>query len=114
MATSACVGEATTVVVEAELFAVLGSEVSVVTPGEFVITVPGVVVVATCTTRGKLAVAPEASEPIVQVIVPALPTAGVVQLQPAGVGMDTNVVPVGITSVNVRVVAVAGPLLVTL
>ena len=48
----------------------------------------------------------------VQVIVPVAPTAGVVQVQPAGEDMEAKVVFVGTASVNVRLDAVPGPLFV--
>src|SRR5437879_3556774 len=46
----------------------------------------------TWTTRVKVAVAPLANEAVVQFTMPVEPAAGVVQLQPAGVGIDWNVV----------------------
>lgn len=49
----------------------------------------------------------------VHVIVPVAPTAGVVQVHPAGAEIDAKVVLVGVASVNVAPVAAAGPLLVT-
>lgn len=49
----------------------------------------------------------------VQVIVPVAPTAGVVQVHPAGAETDWNVVFVGVTCVKVAPVAAAGPLLDT-
>jgi hypothetical protein len=114
MATSDCVGEATTVVEAAVLLAVLGSVGVAETVAVLEMTVPGAVPVLTLTTSGKLAPAPEATEGFVQLTVPAAPTAGVVQVQPAGTGAkDTKVVFVGMTSVNEAPVATAGPLLVT-
>jgi len=50
---------------------------------------------------------------LVQLIEPVPPAEGVVQLQLDGVGMETNVVFVGIVSEKVRLVAASGPLLVT-
>jgi hypothetical protein len=83
----------------------------------FEIVVPGVSPRLALTTRGKLTgvLVLTASELIVQVIVPPeLPTVGrVPQFQPLGTVNETKVVPVGITSVNVAVPEVAGPLLVT-
>lgn len=49
----------------------------------------------------------------VHVIVPVPPTAGVMQVHPAGGEIDWKVVLVGVASVNVAPVAVAGPLFVT-
>ena len=77
------------------------------------ITVPDAVPAATCRTGLKVAVAPAASKAIVQVMVPALPTLGVEQDQPAGVVIDTNVVLAGSVSVKLTEAAAAGPLLVT-
>lgn len=54
--------------------------------------VPDAVPALTCSTNVKPPVALSASVPTVQVIVPVAPTAGVVQVQPAGVVMDWNVV----------------------
>jgi hypothetical protein len=45
--------------------------------------------------------------------VPVAPTAGVEQVHAAGLTRETKVVFVGIASVNVTVVAVAGPLFVS-
>ena len=81
-----------------------------------VITVPGGFVALACTTIGNVAVPPGANVAFVHVIVPVVPTAGVVQLQPDGVARETNVVlpliPVGTASVN-DALTVAGPLLIT-
>jgi hypothetical protein len=63
-------------------------------------------------TSGKLAVPPEIRVAIVQVTVPVPPTVGFEQLQPPGVVIDENVVPVGMVSVNVIFAASLGPLLV--
>ena len=112
MATSACVGEATTVVDVAELFALLGSVGVAETEGVFEITVPGAVPIFTLTTSGKLAVAPEATDGFVHVTVPVAPTAGVTQTHPAGGTKETKVVFAGMLSVNLAPVAAAGPLLV--
>lgn len=50
---------------------------------------------------------------LVHVIVPVPPTAGVMQVHPAGGEIDWKVVLVGVASVNVAPVAAAGPLFVT-
>ena len=85
--------------------------------GELEMTVPGAVVGLTLTTSGKLDVVPLVKLPPfpvkVHVTVPAEPTGGVIQVQFAGVARDTKVAPVGMTSVKVTPVAVAGPLFVT-
>src|ERR1700730_12638845 len=112
MATSACVGEATTVVEVAELFALLGSVGVAETIGVFEMTVPGGVPIVTLTTSGKFAVAPTATDGFVHVTVPAAPTAGVTQPHPAGGTNETKVVFAGSVSVNVAPVATAGPLFV--
>jgi hypothetical protein len=74
-----------------------------------VMTVPAAVPLVTLTTTGKVTMLPGAMletvqglvQGIEQVIAPALPTAGVEQLQPAGSGAsDTKVVLVGTCSVN--------------
>src|SRR2546427_39398 len=63
----------------------------------------------TWTPRVKVAVAPLANEPMVQFTVPVEPAAGVVQLQPAGVGIDWNVVSAGSGSFIVTLAAAFGP-----
>ena len=122
MLTSACVGEATSVLTVAVLFAVLGSGTELVMFGEFVIVVPGAVPLFTSTTSGKFTTAPTARvcpEFRVQVNVPVLPTAMALQVQPAGaVNVEASVVFVGMVSVNVTVVVAdavmaMGPLFVT-
>jgi hypothetical protein len=112
------VGEATTTVVEAELFAQFGSvseeHGALFTFAVFVMLVPGASPRFALTTSGKDAVAFAAREAIVHVIVPVPPTAGnVPQFHPAGTPNETNVVPVGIVSVNVTIPEAAGPLFVT-
>jgi len=119
MATSACDGEATTTLVEAELLAQFGSFAEehgeLLMLATLVMEVPGVSPRAALRTSGKLAVAFRASEAMVQVIVPpVLPTAGSVpQLQPVGTARETKVAPTGTVSVNVAVPEAAGPLFVT-
>ena len=80
---SACVARATTSVAVALLFAAFGSVVDELIVAVSLIAVPAAVPAVTLTTTGKLAV-PGAKLGFVQVIVPALPTAGVVQDHPAG------------------------------
>ena len=70
-------------------------------------------VAGTFTTTMMLADVPDAMLGFVQVMVPVPPTAGVLQVHPAGAEIDANVVLVGVASVNVAPVAAAGPLFVT-
>lgn len=118
IATSACVGEATTTLVVAELlpqFGSLADEHGTLMLAVLEIALPGVSPRLALTTSGKLTGVLMASELMVQVIVPPeLPTVGrVPQLHPVGTVNETKVVPVGITSVNVAVPEAAGPLLIT-
>jgi hypothetical protein len=94
------------------LLAELGSEVEEETV-EVAVMVVAAIEDATFTTTIILAEAPEARLASVQVTVPVAPTAGVVQIQPAGAEMDAKVVLVGTTSVKVAFVELAGPLFVT-
>ena len=59
-------------------------------------------------------IAPIASVGVEQLIVPVPPTAGVVQLQPAGTASDVNVVFAGSVSVSEIVCPIFGPLFLTL
>ena len=115
MATSACVGDATTVEAVAELFEEVGSPVAEATVGLMEIVVPGAVVETTFTTSGKLTVVFAAIVATVQGMDtgPAVPTAGVVQDHPAGTPSETNVVLAGTDVVNVSVAAATGPPLLT-
>src|SRR5271156_5214343 len=65
---------------------------------------------ATFTTTTISAVSPTAKLGSVQVTFPVEPTAGVVQVHPAGAITDANVVFAGVASVKFAVVAAAGPL----
>ena len=103
----------TSVFAVAALLAVLGSKVTELTVAVLVSVLPSGVLALTCATIVKLAVAPLAVGPVVQFTVPAEPTAGVVQVQPAGVMIDWNVVTGGSGSVTVTLAAVEGPLLLT-
>ena len=110
---SACDAVATTSVAVALLLLALGSVVEELMLAVSVITVPEGVPAVTFTTTGKLAV-PGAKLGFVQVIVPALPTAGSMHAHPTGIGLrDTKVVFGGVTSVKLALVAVLGPALVT-
>src|SRR5262244_2640175 len=120
MLTSACEGEATTTLEDAVLLPQFGSlpppEHGMLMLTVLVIVVPGAVLSATCATMGKLTTAPAAMVwPTfrVQVKVPVPPAAMLLQVQLAGGVKETSVVPAGIASVNVAVLAAAGPLLVT-
>src|SRR5258708_33592629 len=79
------------VVALAELFAGLGSAVVELADAVFVTVVPALATLD-CTTRVKVAEAGAASEALVQVTVPAAPTAGVVQVNagPDVCARDTN------------------------
>src|SRR3982750_3393192 len=56
---------------------------------------------------------PGAREAMLQLTTPVAPTAGVTQVQPTGEVSETNVVPTGVVSFIVTVVAVEVPALVT-
>ena len=100
METSACVGDATTDVEVAVLFAVFGSVAVGPAVAVLVMTVPGVSVAVACTITGNVAVPPEGTAAVlVQVIVPVAPTKGVTHVQPAGFTNETKVDPVGIVCV---------------
>src|SRR5579863_4881744 len=74
--------------------------------------VPDAVPAPTVTTSVKVDVAPEASVPIVQVTFPPEPGLGQLHTVPVCAN-EKNVVFVGIASLNVTVVAAAGPSFVT-
>jgi hypothetical protein len=111
---SACAAVATTSVAVALLLLALGSVVEELMLAVSVITVPGGFPDAvTFTMTGKLAV-PGAKLRFVQMIVPALPTAGSTHAHPTGIGFRvTKLVFGGVTSVKLALVAVLGPALVT-
>jgi hypothetical protein len=102
----------TVVVVVVLLLEELGSLV-VAAIEAFAVIEATVMVDATFTTTIMFADAPEAMLGLTQVMVPVAPTAGVVQVHPAGAEIDAKVLFVGTASVNVRFEAVAGPLFVT-
>jgi len=106
---SACAAPATPIVIVAVLLFRFVSWVVVATVAVSVMIVPGVAAAATFTTTGNVNVDPGATLGFVQLIDPV-----VVQVHPAGTGVsDTNVVLAGIPSVNVAVLQLLGPLLVT-
>src|SRR5437867_3991187 len=78
-----------------------------------VMTVPGVVVGLTRTTRVKVASGPTVNAGVVHVTVPVVPTGGVVHVQSEGAESVWNVVSSsGSGSVSTTAVATLGPLLV--
>src|SRR5882672_9373481 len=103
----------TVVVAVALLLPVLESAVVELTVAVLVSVLPSAVSGLTWTPRVKVAVAPLANEAMVQFTVPVEPAAGVVQLQPAGVGIDWNVVCAGSGSFIVTLAAAFGPALLT-
>ena len=100
----------------AELLLVFGSLVLVDTVAAFVMIVPSCVPDLTPTTIVKVADSPEARLDLVHVMVPvAIPfVGGLVQLQPAAPEFETNFVLVGTASLRLTLVALDGPLLVTI
>src|SRR5256712_628005 len=103
----------TVVVAMAVLLRRLESKVAELTVAVLVSVLPSSAAGLTWTTRVKVAVAPLANEPMVQFTVPVEPAAGVVQLQPAGVGIDWNVVCAGNGSFMITLAAAFGPALLT-
>jgi len=103
----------TTVEAEAVLLAEFGSLTDELTFAVSVITVPFAVPVFTLTTSEKVAAVLPGIFRSVQTTLPVLPTAGVVQLQPAGVAIETNVALLGTASTSEALSAALGPLLVT-
>src|SRR5436189_298363 len=95
------------------LLPVLASAVVELTVAVLEIVLPSAVSGLTWTPRVNVAVAALASEAVVQFTVPVEPAAGVVQLQPAGVGIDWNVVCGGNGSFMVTLAAAFGPALLT-
>src|SRR5216117_40748 len=103
----------TLVVAVAVLFRRFVSKVVELTVAVLAIVLPSSAAGLTWTARVKVAVAPMASVAVVQLTVPGEPAAGVVQLQPAGVGIDWNVVCGGNGSFMVTLAAAFGPALLT-
>ena len=77
------------------------------------IIVPVAVPAFTLATSENAPVPPDASEAMVQEMLPVAPTAGVVQVHVPGFVRETKVVLVGTASVKLTVVAVDGPLFVS-
>lgn len=88
--------------------AVLLSYVVVPTIASSVMRVPALTLEPISTVTVKVLLAPGAIVEFVQLIEPV-----VVQVHPAGVGMETNVVFVGTASVNVALAQLLGPLFAT-
>lgn len=89
----------------------LGSEVVDEAVAVLLITLPAASDASTAVVRVNTAL-PTANAGLEQVTVPPVPIVGVVQLQPASAGSDTNVVPAGNVSLSETVEAESGPLLV--
>src|SRR3954454_11259805 len=102
MPRSALGGGVTAVVAVALLFARTVSEASLLPLIVFVIEPETAVTLTTTVNDAEPALASEAIEPL---ILPAPPTAGVVQLQPPGATIDWNVTPEPIDSVMVAFAA---------
>ena len=96
----------------AVLSAGLSSEVPVLTEAEFVMIVPAATFGFTRNTRVTATDWPLSTTGVVQLTGPVPPTAGVVQVVPAGAVAETNVIPAGTVSVIVTLAASLGPLLI--
>src|SRR5438067_1379997 len=103
----------TVVVAAAALLAGSGSKVAELTVAVLEMTVPSGAAGLTWTARVKVAVAPLAIDAVVQLTVPVDPAAGVVQVEPRGVGMEWKVVSAGSASFIATLAAVFGPALLT-
>ncbi len=112
-ATSADGAPLTSVVAELVLFSSFGSKVWLDTVAVLVRKVPGAVPLAMCRVSVKFTLSPAVKFGLVQVTVPVPPTAGVVQVQPAGESSETNVIPAGIGSETAVAAASSGPMLNT-
>jgi hypothetical protein len=98
-----------------ELFSSFGSKAEEVTVAMLVKVVPGAVSTGTLNTTVKSTLDPAGKGVAVHVIVPGLPFAGVMQVNALLVLFrESNVNPVGMTSVKVAVPASSGPPFVTL
>src|ERR1022692_2598422 len=115
MAISALLALATTTVAVALLLVRFGTMLVALAVAVSAMFVADGVTALTCSTRVNAPGAFSARlPPSVQVMVPALPTAGVTQRQPAGLVIDWKLVLGGVVWVNVAAVAATGPSLVTL
>src|SRR5271165_6586124 len=105
----------TAIVDEALLLPPLGSMTAEVTASESVMSVPDAVLVLTFSVNTKVPLAPLARVAMLQLILPVPFTAGSVgQVHPVGTGRDTKVVLAGVAPEKTTIVALAGPLLVTI
>src|SRR5687767_13578833 len=95
------------------LLPVSGSGLSLLNVVLFAMLVPGATSASTCTVRVKVSLAPAPNVGRVAEIVPPLPAAGVVAVQPAGEDNETNVVPAGSASLSATFAAACGPALAT-
>lgn len=112
--TLALLALATTIVAAAVLPVKLGTMLVAVAVAVSAMFVPEAVPEFTWSTTVKAPVPFTARLGSVHVIVPAAPTAGVVQDQPPGMTMDWKLVLGGVVCVKLTDVAAAGPLFVTL
>jgi hypothetical protein len=110
MPTSALVRATTRLEVEAVLLELIVSVVVVLIVDVMLSVVPEAVVLLTWTTGRNVALAPDASDAIVQVIVPPEPMAGVPQDHPAGTASDWKFVPAGSGIETETFTAADGPL----
>src|ERR1043165_2476036 len=110
IATSAFVRAVTRLDVDAVLFELIVSVVVVLIIDVMLRVVPEAVVLLTWTTGENVALAPDASDAIVQVIVPPEPMAGVAHDQPAGTASDWKFVPAGSGMESETFAAAEGPL----
>ena len=92
-----------------ELFVAFESVVAELTVAVSEIVVPSGTAQFTVATMVNVAVSPATIDGLLQVTVPLAPTAGVVQVQPAGALFDLNVVCGGKLSATVTLTAGAGP-----
>ncbi len=100
--------------VVAELFAELGSVVPLETVAVLEIDEPFAAFALTLTTSVKVLDAFAAMLALEQETLPIPPTAGVVQVNPAGLASETNVVFAGKVSAIVTLAALLGPVFVTM
>lgn len=104
--------EATAALVVAVLFAATESGVEAEITAVLLMVLPDAADDAARTTSVNVADVPFTRAAAVHVTVPVAPAAGVVQVKPVPIVIDTNVVPVGRASVNVTAAASDGPLFV--
>ena len=100
----------TVVVISAELFPLLGSNVAELTVAVSIMALP--IPAVTLITNVSVTTLPDASVGTLHVTVPVSPAAGAMQ-EPALTDTLLNVAPAGIASAIFTFTAVSGPLLVT-